>query len=362
MEGGSCERQGRDGAGRCPGDSGRFAGAASLGRRRPARGQPAGRAEGERRAGEAERDGADELPQRQVSAPRPQGSGGRPRRPGSRIPSFAVQPPPRHLPAPSRLARLPERGWGRRVRASGAGGASRPARRRPQPHAGPLCAARPRGRRSLPEAWSRAAAGAAPRPAALPVAEARPVAPARPHRLLFPARVDRSRLRLPSAVPSRPRPALVTAAARSRRRDPRRGGRRVSSSRRGRGRNFASRARAAGEVHRGEPRAGTPRARRSLARPAGPAEGEDDGAPAPRASRWVCAPGGGRGCALPASPAARGEAGDRVPLPGLPEGPARRPARQVLTPGPPGSQLRVVWGSRFPSLLGRYRATPLIDV
>lgn len=172
------------GAGRrraLPGGFGRFAGAASLGRRRPARGQPAGRAEGTRRAGAAGSDGPTTT-RRQVRLHAP-GVGRAAAAPREPSPSLAVQPPPRHLPAPSRgspsAGRRAERAGPGEPRGQPGGG--------PGPTAGPL-GARPAAGPALPPGGvGPAAAGAAPRPAALPLAEARPAAPARPPRLLFPA-------------------------------------------------------------------------------------------------------------------------------------------------------------------------------
>lgn len=129
---------------------------------------------------------------------------------------------------------------GRCVRASGAGGASRPARRRPQPRGGaPL---RPPGRGA--GAPSRRRGAGRPRePLPVPPSSlsrrrgrSRPLVLTGfcfPPGLTGPGSGSRRRSRLARG------PALVTAAARSRRRDPRRGGRRASSSRRGRDRNFA---------------------------------------------------------------------------------------------------------------------------
>lgn len=92
---------------------------------------------GEPRAGETERDGDGGRARRQVPAPWPRGWGGLPRRPGSRVPSPALRPPPRRLPAPSRgspagsgapgrleagaLRRPAHRGSGARRRGAGPG-------------------------------------------------------------------------------------------------------------------------------------------------------------------------------------------------------------------------------------------------
>lgn len=250
----------------------------------------------EQREGEAEREGAKEQPRRQVPAPWPQGWGGRPRRPGNRIPSFAVRSPPRRFGAPSRAVLLPQRG---RLGANGAGEASRRARRMPLAQLrGPSAPRRPAGSVLSPRgAESGDRESRSPPPPRSPSRSRGRSRPLVLTRLLFPARGDRSPAPAPVGLPRLARgPAPVTATARSRLRDPRRAGRRVSGRRRGRERNFAFRGPGRrAKSSRGEPCAGTPRARWSRAHLAGPVAGEDNGVSrccAPRfrfalPGRWV---------------------------------------------------------------------------
>lgn len=120
--------------------------------------------------------------------------------PGSRIPCFAVRPPLRRLPAPSRGSPARER----RVGARGAWGAPRRARWRSlAPLRGSSTSRRAAGQGLPPGGAEPAAPGAAPRPP--PRFLSRRRGRSRPlvlTRLLFPSRGDRSRL--PSAAPDSP--------------------------------------------------------------------------------------------------------------------------------------------------------------
>lgn len=157
----------------------------------------------ERRAGEAERDRAEEQPRRQVPAPWPQGWGGRLRRPGNRILSFAGRGPPRRFGVPSRTVSQPPK---LRFGASCAGEASRRARRMPLAQLrGPSAPRRPAGP-VLPPGGAESG-GRESRSPPPPRSPSRRRGRSRPlvlTRLLFPARGDRSRFRLPSAAPDSP--------------------------------------------------------------------------------------------------------------------------------------------------------------
>lgn len=228
---------------------------------------------GEPRAGEAERDGDGGRARRQVPAPWPRGWGGRPRRPGSRVPSPALRPPPRRLPAPSRGSPAGSGAPGRLE----AGALRRPA------HRGSGARRRGAGPGLLREAPP-------PRPLSGRRGRARPLALRT--RLLFPARGDRSRRRL--------------ARGPERRRDPRRAGRRARRA------NFAFRGPGGG--------AGCAGARR-LPLTCGACRGEDNGASRRRRPGFRFALPGWRGVDArgPPSPAALGRGtGNSIPALGRP--------------------------------------------
>lgn len=172
----------------------------------------------------------------------------KPREPNSLLRGPAAAAPPRPL------TRFPSPGAARR----GQGGLGSPqtgALEAPSSAAGLLYV--PPGRGAGAPSWRRGAGGCwsgSPPPAALSLSEARPVAPAGPH----PAFVSLpgGQVTAPVRGPRLARgPAPVTAAARSRRRDRRRAGRRVNSSCRGRERNFAFRGPGGGRSGAGVSRA-----------------------------------------------------------------------------------------------------------
>lgn len=202
MEGGSCGRQGRDCAGRCPGDS---AGSRAL----PVSGCGVRRAGGLLGGlrGEWRRGRGGERRNRQAAAATGIGAmaagiGRAAAAPGE--PNPLLRGPAAAVPPPRPLTRLPGRGAacpGERGQRS----LEASAPRAPSPTAGPLAPRRAAGPLLPPGGaepggnWSRS-----PSP---------PRSPSRRRgwsrllvltRLLFPAGVDRSRLRLPSAVPDSP--------------------------------------------------------------------------------------------------------------------------------------------------------------